>query len=72
MIPDADLHKIGTDCSGDPRHLVTKHRGRRNKIVRGEEQVRMTEAGRLHIDENFTAHRQRCPHLRSRTRDPVR
>jgi hypothetical protein len=32
---------------------MTKHRRGRNNIVSGEEQVSVTQTGRLHVDENF-------------------
>jgi hypothetical protein len=53
VISHTELRDIGTDCSYDPRDLVTKHRRRWNEIVSGEKQVRVTQPGRAHFDENF-------------------
>ena len=53
MIPDADLPHLGADCRHDPGDLVTKHRRRRNEIVSGEEQISVTQPGRLYVYENF-------------------
>ena len=53
VISDADLRDIGTYFGNDPGDLVTKYRRGWNDIVRGEEQVGVTQPGRLHVDENF-------------------
>src|SRR5260370_7156850 len=57
-ISDADLRDVGSDCGHDTSDLVTKHRRCRNKIVSGEEQVGVTQPGRLHVDENFAPNRR--------------
>ena len=53
MISDTELRDVGADCSDDPGDLVAEHRRRRNEIVRGEQQVGVTEPGGLHVDQNF-------------------
>jgi hypothetical protein len=58
VISDADLRDIGTYFGNDPGDLVTKHRRGWNDIVRGEEQVGVTQPGRLHVDENFVPNRR--------------
>jgi hypothetical protein len=63
VISDTDLRNIGTDCGRDPRDLVTEHRGCRNEIVSGEEQVGVTQPGRLHVDENFAPNRRCDAHI---------
>jgi hypothetical protein len=58
VISDVDLHDIGTYFGNDPGDLVTKHRRNRNDIVSGEEQVGVTQPGRLHVDEDFVPNRR--------------
>ena len=58
MITNTELRDVGTDLSDDSRHLVAEHRRRRNDVVRGEQQVGVTEPGRLHVDQNFAADRR--------------
>ena len=53
MISDPELRDLRTDCRHDPRNLVTQHRWRGHNIVSGEQEVRMAEARRLHVDENL-------------------
>ncbi len=73
VISDTELRDVGTDCSHDSRDLVAEHRRRRNDVVRGEEQVGVTQPGRLHVDENFApVSARRCRRPRNRTRDRVR
>jgi hypothetical protein len=57
VISDVDLHDIGTYFGNDPGDLMTKHRWDWNDIVSGEEQVGVTQPGRLHVDENFVPYR---------------
>ena len=44
VIADPDLGDVRADCSHDPRDLLTQHRGCRHDVVRGEQEVRVTEA----------------------------
>ncbi len=44
VISDTEMRDIRTDCCHDPRDLVTQDRWRRNDVVSGEQEVRMTEA----------------------------
>jgi hypothetical protein len=44
VIADTDLRDVRTDCSRDPRDLVPQHCGCRHDVVRGEQEVRMTQA----------------------------
>ena len=53
VISDTELRDVRTDCSHDPRDLVTKHRRRWNEIVSSEQHVGVTQPGRSHVDENF-------------------
>ena len=59
MISDAELRDIGPNRGRDPRDLVTKHHRRWNDIVSSKQKVGMTQAGRLHLDENFAPNRRR-------------
>ena len=63
MISDTELRDVGTDCSHDPRNLVTQHRRRRNDIVSGEKQVGVTQPRRLHVDKNFASDRRGDVHV---------
>jgi len=63
VISDADLRNVGSDCGHDPCDLVTEHGGRRNEIVSGEQQVGVTQPGRLHLDENFAPNRHGDVHI---------
>jgi hypothetical protein len=63
MISDTELRDIGTDRGHNPRDLVTKHRRHWNDIVSSEQKVGMTQAGRLHLDENFAPNRCRDVHF---------
>ncbi len=58
MISDADLSDVGSDCGHDARNFVTKHRWGGDEIVSGEEQVGVTQPGRLHVHENFAPDRR--------------
>ena len=44
MISNMELSDVGADLSDDSRHLVAKHRRRWNDVVRGEQEVGVTEA----------------------------
>jgi hypothetical protein len=44
VIADTDLRDIRTGCSHDSRDLVTQHHRCRHDVVRGEQEVRVTEA----------------------------
>jgi hypothetical protein len=55
VIADMDLRDVRTCCCNDPRDLMTQNRRRRRDIVIGEQEVRMTQARRLHVDENLAA-----------------
>jgi hypothetical protein len=57
VIADSELCDVKTDCSYDPRNLVTKYSRHWNNIVSGEQKVGMTQARGLHIDENFAPNR---------------
>jgi hypothetical protein len=63
VISDAQLRDVGTDCSHDPRDLVTKHRRRWDEIVSSEQQVRVTQSGCLHVNENFAPNRRGNVHV---------
>jgi hypothetical protein len=63
MISDTELRDIGTDHGHNPRDLVTQHCRRWNDIVSSEQKVGMTQAGRLHLDENFAPNRGRDVHV---------
>src|SRR5690242_14318157 len=54
---------IRTDCCHDPCYLVTQHRWRGHDIVSGEKQISVTQARRLHIDENFATYRRGDLHV---------
>jgi hypothetical protein len=53
--PETTARSWTATCGYDPCDLVTEHRGRRNEIVGGKEQVGVTQPGRLHVDESFTS-----------------
>ena len=57
MISNTELSDVGADLSDDSRNLVAEHRRHRNDVVRGEQQVGVTEPGRLHVDQNFAPNR---------------
>ena len=57
VISDTDLRNAGTDCGYDPRDLMAEHRGCRNEIVSSEQQVGVTQPGRLHVNENLASYR---------------
>src|SRR5581483_6885226 len=57
MISNTELRNFGTDFSHDPRNLMAQHRRRWNNIVSREQQVGVTQAGRLHLYQNFASHR---------------
>ena len=63
MISDTELRDIGTKRGHDPHDLVTKHRRHWNDIVSSEQKVGVTQAGRLHLDENFAPNRRRDVHV---------
>jgi hypothetical protein len=63
VVSDMDLCDFGTDDGHDRRDLVAEHCGRRNEIVSGEQQVGVTQPGRLHIDVNFTSDRHGNVHI---------
>jgi hypothetical protein len=63
MISYTELRDIRTQCSHYPRNLMTKHRRHWNDIVSSEQKVGMTQAGRLHLDENFAPNRRRDVHV---------
>jgi hypothetical protein len=63
VIADSDLGDVGTDCSHDPRNLVTQHRRHRNDIVSSEQQVGVTKPRRLHVDKNFASYRPGDVHV---------
>ena len=44
VISNTELRDVGTDLSHDSRNLVAEHRRRRRDVVRGEQQVGMTQA----------------------------
>jgi hypothetical protein len=58
VISDTKLRDVRTDCSYDPRNLVTKHRRRWNDIVSSEKQVGVTQPRSLHVDEDFASGRR--------------
>jgi hypothetical protein len=58
VISDTELRDVWTDCSYDPRNLVTEHRRRWNDIVSSEKQVGVTQPGRPHLDEDFVCDRR--------------
>src|SRR5260370_19310322 len=58
MISDMELCDIGTDRGHNRCDLVTKHRRHWDDIVSSEQKVGMTQAGRLHLDENFAPNRR--------------
>jgi hypothetical protein len=63
VISDTELRDVRTDCSYDPRNLVTKHRRRWNDIVSSEKQVGVTRPGGLHVDPDFASHRRSNAHI---------
>jgi hypothetical protein len=58
VIADLHLPDVSACCCHNPRDLMTQHRRRRHDLVSGEQEVRMTQARRLHVDENFTTSRR--------------
>ena len=58
VIADVELRDVRTDGSHDPRDLVTEHRGRRHEVMRGEQEVRVAEAGGSNVDEELTTQRR--------------
>jgi hypothetical protein len=58
VISDAELRDIGADLCHDPRDLMAQHRRSWNNIVSSEQQVGVTEPGRLHLDQNFAPYRR--------------
>jgi hypothetical protein len=56
VISDTELRDVRTDCSYDPRNLVTKHRRRWNDIVSSEKQVGVTQPRSLYVDEDFVSY----------------
>ena len=58
MVSEPTLCDLRTDFSDGPGDLVPQHRRRRNDIVTSEQQIGMTESGRLHIDQHFAPHRR--------------
>ena len=63
MISDTELRDVRTDCSDDPRNLVTKHCRRWNDIVSSEKQVGVTQPRSLHVDKNFASDRRSDVHV---------
>jgi hypothetical protein len=63
VISDTDMRYVGADSRHDTGDLVTKHRWRRSDIVSGEQQVGVTQSGRLHLDENFAPNRRGDVHI---------
>jgi hypothetical protein len=58
VISDTELRDLRTDCSYDPRNLVTKHRRRWNDIVSSEKKVGVAQPGSFHVDEDFASDRR--------------
>ena len=58
MVSEPKLCDLRADFSNDPGDLVPQHRRRRNDIVSSEQQIGMTESGRLHVDQDFASHRR--------------
>ena len=56
VIADTELRDIRANFRHNPGDLVAKHRRCREYRVLGEEQVRVTEPGRLHIDGHLPSH----------------
>jgi hypothetical protein len=63
VISDTELRDIRTDCCNDPRYLVTQHGWYGHNIVSSEQEVRMTEAGRLRVDKTLATHRRGDLHV---------
>src|SRR6266851_7349834 len=57
LLSNTQLSYVGADLSNDARHLVAEHRRRRNDVMRGEQQVGVTEPRRSHVDQNFPPRR---------------
>ena len=57
VVAHPDLADVRTDGSHDARHLVPKHRRQRDEIVRGKQQVGVTQPGCPYVDEHFAADR---------------
>jgi hypothetical protein len=58
VISDTEQRNIWTDCGHDSGDLVAKYRRGRNEIVSGEQQIGVTQAGCLHVDESFAPNRR--------------
>ena len=63
VIPDAELRDIWADFRHDSRDFVAKHGGHRKDRIGSEEQVCVTQTGRLHINENFAPNRRGNVHI---------
>jgi hypothetical protein len=55
VIADTELRDLRANFRHTPGDLVAKHGRCREYRVRSEEQVGMTEPGRLYIDQNFAS-----------------
>jgi hypothetical protein len=63
MVSDTDVCDVRADGGDDPRDLVTQHGGRRRDIVRGEQQIRVAQAGCVNVDECFPPNRRSDVHV---------
>jgi hypothetical protein len=63
VIPKTELRDIRADFRHDSRDFVAKHGWCRKDRIGGEEQVRVTQTGRLHINQNFAPHRRGDVHI---------
>jgi hypothetical protein len=53
VIADVDLRDVRAHSRRDSRDLVTKHRGCRDEVMGGEQEIRVTKARRLDVDEDL-------------------
>jgi hypothetical protein len=58
VISDPELRDLGADLSDDPRDLMAQHDRWGNDFVGREQDVSVTEPGRLHIDQDLTPDRR--------------
>jgi hypothetical protein len=63
VIPHAELRDVWTDCRHNSRDLMAEDRRRRENRAGGEEQVRVAQPGRSHINQDLTPYRRGNLHI---------
>ena len=58
MVPDGEVPDIRTDGGHDAGHFMSNNHGKRAPAVdRGDQQIRMAQAGSLDLHQDLAAHR---------------